>query len=79
MLDTVAVDSGQIEIIDPVMRSGDSVIFQSGLGDGLYEVWVREIMIGTLDGTPDTDEDWRIAEVRLTLIDDEDLARWNDD
>lgn len=73
-IDDVAVDSGQIEIIDPAMRSGDSVVFQSGLGDGIYEVWGRKVDI---EEDEDGEGDWRWAEIRIVLITQEDLDRWN--
>ena len=49
------------------------VSFTAGFGDGGYDVWGWVVDYQDLDGSVDE----RVAQIVITLIDDEDLEHWN--
>jgi hypothetical protein len=49
------------------------VSFMAGFGDGGYDVWGWVVDYGDGEGGPDK----RIAQVVITLIDDDDVVQWN--
>lgn len=53
---------------------GSGVQFSSGFGDGSYEVWAWVVEYET----PGSPNDERIAQVTMTLIDDDDLKEWDE-
>ena len=84
----VSVDGACIGITDPAAiaepkvqwddydargeRWGSGVRFWSGFGDGSYDVWgwIADY------SEPDEEPDERVAQVVITMIDDEDLTAW---
>lgn len=56
---------------------GTGVRFWAGFGDGGYEVWGWIVDYGTLDMADNVwVPDERIAQVVVTMIDDDELASW---
>lgn len=88
-LGEVSVDGARLGIADPVYvpaekeplhsdlsgpwANGTGIQFLSGFGDGGYDVWAWVIDAGT-----DGEVDERIAQVVVTMIDDEDLKWWRE-
>lgn len=85
---TVGVDSASLAICDPtyaptqrtVAMNGEDwnpwgdaggVQFSCGFGDGGYDVWALVVDYGD-----EHHEGERIAQIVITMIDDEDLAQW---
>ncbi|MDB2220676.1 hypothetical protein [Mycobacteroides abscessus] len=83
----VSVDSAMAAITDPAFapakypgigsghnlfsKYGSGVQFSAGFGDGGYDIWAWIVDYGI------DESDERIAQIVVTLIDDEDLAHWN--
>lgn len=68
ILGSVDVDSGQLRIGDPIVTANEYVEFVSGFGDGSYLAYGRVVEIEPGDE--------RIVEVRVILIDQDDITEW---